>query len=71
MRFLNELGYGSQSNIVMQDNKSSILLETKGNNSAGKCMRHMDVRYYFVKDLVSKKMVNIKHCDTKDMVGDF
>ena len=58
-------------NILMQDNRSAMLLETKGNSSAGKRMRHLDVHYYFVQDLVSKGMVSVEHCGSQNMIGDF
>ena len=58
-------------NILMQDNQSAMLLETKGNSSAGKGMRHLDVHYYFVQDLVSKGMVSVEHCGSQNMIGDF
>ena len=51
-------------NILYQDNKSAILLETKGNLSAGKRMRHLDVRYYFIKDIVSRGDLSVVHCPT-------
>ena len=54
----------------MQDNRLAMLLETKGISSAGKRMRHMDVRYFFVHDLVQKGLVSVEHCGTHDMVGD-
>ena len=34
-------------------------------------MRHMDIRYYFVHDLVQRGMVSVEHCGASDMIGDF
>ena len=70
-RFLKGQGYEPTKNAIMQDNKSAILLETKGCSSAGKRMRHLDVRYYFIKDLVDQGSVSIEHCKTDVMLGDF
>ena len=60
-----------QRNILFQDNKSAILLETKGNSSAGKRMRHLEVRYYFIKDIVDRGDLEIQHFPTESMVADF
>ena len=70
-RFLKGQGYEPTQNVIMQDNKSAILLETKGCSSAGKRMRHLDVRYYFIKDLVDQGSASIEHCKTDVMLGDF
>jgi hypothetical protein len=41
--FLEAQGYKIEDNILYQDNKSSILLETNGRGSSGKRTRHIDV----------------------------
>jgi len=46
--FIEEQGYEVKRNILFQDNKSSILLETNGRNSTGKRSRHINIRYFFV-----------------------
>jgi hypothetical protein len=46
--FLTAQGYKIKDNLVYQDNKSSILLETNGRGSSGKRTRHMNVRYFFI-----------------------
>ena len=50
--FLEAQGYKVDDNILYQDNKSSILLETNGRGSSGKRTRHMNVRYFFIADRV-------------------
>ena len=60
-----------QRNILFQDNKSTILLETKGNSSVGKRMQHLDVRYYFIKDIENRRDLEIQHCPIESMVADF
>ena len=71
LSFLKSQGLRPGRNILYQDNKSAILLETKGNSSAGKRMRHLDVRYYFIKDIVSRGDLHVEHCPTKIMIADF
>ena len=58
-------------NIVYQDNKSSILLETNGRASSSKRTRHLNVRYFFVKDRVDSGEVRIEYCPTEEMIADY
>ena len=44
-RFLESQGSAPKRNIILQDNQSSIFLETKGSASAGKGMCNMNVHY--------------------------
>jgi hypothetical protein len=41
--FLLSQGYGIVENLLLQDNKSSILLECNGRASSSKCMRHINI----------------------------
>jgi len=69
--FLMAQGYGVTQNLLLQDNKSSMLLEKNGRASSGKRTRHINIRYYFVTDRVNMKEIEIEWCPTKDMVADF
>jgi hypothetical protein len=69
--FLEEQGYGINSNILYQDNKSAILLETNGKKSSGKRTQALNIRYFFLTDQVEKGNVTIVYCPTDDMIGDF
>jgi hypothetical protein len=69
--FLEAQGYDVEKNVVYQDNKSVILLETNGKKSLGKPTRALDICYYFITDQVEKGNAQIEHCGTDNMVGDF
>jgi hypothetical protein len=69
--FLEAQGYDVEKNIVYQDNKSAILLETNGKKSLGKQTRALNIRYFFITDQVEKGNAQIEHCGTDNMVGDF
>ena len=69
--FLEEQGYEIEKNILYQDNKSAILLESNGKKSSGKRTRALNIRYFFLTDQVEKGNVTIEYCPTDDMVGDF
>ena len=52
--FLNHQGYEVNGNIVFQDNKSTMLLERNGKLLSGKRTKHINVRYFFITDQISK-----------------
>jgi hypothetical protein len=56
---------------LYQDNMSSILLEKNGRSSSSKRTRHMNIRYFFIKDQVEAREVAIHHCPTEDMLADY
>jgi hypothetical protein len=69
--FLTGQGININESILYQDNTSSILLEKNGRGSSTKRSRHMNIRYFFVKDQVDSKRVKIEHCPTAEMLADF
>jgi hypothetical protein len=46
-------GYKVKKTVIYQDNKSAILLETNGKGSSSRRTKHINVRYYFVKDRIA------------------
>jgi hypothetical protein len=64
-------GYKITSNILYQDNKSAILLETNGQKSSSKRTRALNIRYFFLADQVAKGNLDIQYLPTEDMWGDF
>ena len=69
--FLTKHGYSIKPSIIHQDNLSSILLETNGKASSGKHTSHMNVRYFFITDRMTKKELSVAWCPTEDMTGNF
>ena len=69
--FMRAQGYGSKETVVYQDNKSAILLENNGKLSSSKRTKHINVRYYFVKDCVERKELRIEFLGTDDMWADY
>jgi hypothetical protein len=67
---VNELGFQQlRPTIIYQDNKSTITLVEKGFGSFGKT-KHINMRYFSIKDLISNKTIQLKHLSTKDMLAD-
>jgi hypothetical protein len=69
--FLMAQGYGVTENLLLPDNKSSMLLERNGKASSGKRTWYINICYFFITDRVNMKEVEIKWCPTKNMVADF
>lgn len=69
--FMQAQGWYSDQTIVYQDNKSAILLENNGKLSSSKRTKHINVRYYFVKDCIERKELKIEFCGTEEMWADF
>jgi hypothetical protein len=70
-QFMEAQGYKVNDNILLQDNKSAILLESNGKASSSKRTKHIKIRYFFITDRVSKGDLSIEWCPTDEMVGDF
>ena len=69
--FLEAQGYDVRESIVYQDNKSTILLAENGKASSGRRTRHINIRYFFVKDRIASGEMKVDYCPTKEMVADF
>ena len=50
---------------------AAMQMETHGVLSRGKKSKHVDVRFFFIKDRVDKGEVNVGFCGTDDMVTDY
>ena len=69
--FLKAQGFAVSNNILYQDNKSAMLLETNGRALSGKRTRHIEIRYYYVADRVAKGDLRVVWCPTDEMIADF
>lgn len=69
--FLDAQGYSMSGNVVYQDNRSAMLLEQNGKGSSSKRTRHINIRFFFITDRIQAGEVEVKHCPTDEMVGDF
>jgi len=58
-------------NILFQDNQSAMYLEKNGISSSSRNTRHINIRYYFIKDRIKSGEVELIYCPTENMVADF
>ena len=71
VNFFMEQGYDIRNNIIYQDNESAIKMERNGRNSCTGNSRHVDIKFFWVKDRVDKKEVRIEYCPTTLMLADY
>jgi hypothetical protein len=64
-------GFAVSNNILYQDNKSAMLLETNEQASSSKYRRHIEIRYYYGADQVAKGDLKVVWCPTDEMIADF
>ena len=69
--FMEAQGYKLKSNIIYQDNQSAIKMESNGRASCSDRSRHIDIRYFFVKDYVRRNEIQIQYCPTDKMLADY
>jgi hypothetical protein len=69
--FLKAQGFAVSDNILYQDNKSAMLLETNGRVSSSKHTRHIEIWYYHVANQVAKGDLRVVWCPTDEMIADF
>ena len=68
--FIQAQGFEVKKNILMQDNKSTILMASNGRFSCTKHTKHINNRYFMIKDKIGRGEVIIQYCPTGDMWAD-
>ena len=63
-------GYDISSNILFQDNQSTIKLLENGKRSSTQRTRAVEIRYFFLTDVIQKGLIKVEYCPTDEMVAD-
>ena len=69
--FLQDQGADCKESRLHQDNQSAELLEKNGRMSSSQRTRHINIRYFFLKDRIDKNEISVVHCPTEYMIADF
>ena len=69
--FMEAQGYSLKNNVYYQDNQSAMKMEKNGRNSCTGNSRHINIRYFFIKDQVDAKKLEIMYCPTGQMLADY
>ena len=68
--FIESLGYTVDQNILLQDNKSTILLAKNGKLSSSSKTKHIKHRYFFITDKIAKGDLEVEYEPTTRMWSD-
>ena len=68
--FLKSHGYPPLPVTVSQDNQSTIKLIENGRPTS-ELTRHIEIGYFWAKDLVERKLIEMNYCPTEEMTADF
>ena len=49
---------------------SAMRLESNGLKSCGEKSRHIDIRFFFIKDVLKRGNIELRHCPTECMIAD-
>jgi hypothetical protein len=69
--FMKAQGFVVRDNILYQDNKSAMLLETNGRSSSSKCTKHIKICYYYVANRIAKGDLRVVWFPMDKMTADF
>ena len=69
--FLEVQGCPIKENILCQDNKNAMLLDTNRCKSDGKPSHHLNIQYFYVVDQTAKGHIDIRYCPTDKMIRDY
>jgi hypothetical protein len=69
--FLSAQGYDMKEGKFFQDNEAAEKLEKNGRASSSQKTRHIDIRYFWMKDRIKTENIRIVHCPTEIMLADF
>lgn len=69
--FLEAQGADVGETVIYQDNMSTIKLAENGRASAGKRSRHLNIKYFFITDLIRNKQISVKYCPTDQNLADY
>ena len=63
---LGELGYPQESTVLFEDNTTAEVMTQKPTSKA----KHIELRWHFLRQLVSDRALTIKHISTAEQVAD-
>jgi hypothetical protein len=68
---LDYLGYPQGTTTIYQDNTSTITMAYMGRGSSGSRTRHIDIKYFHIKQFLDSKELEIDHLGRDNMTADF
>ena len=69
--FLEAQNFIVTTNILYQDNQSAMKIEMNRKQSGGQKTKHMNIRYFWIKDRLKSEGIKVEYCPTGKMIADF
>ena len=69
--FLSHQGIDLKESTLDQDNTSAMKMERNGRDSCSQRSRHIDIRYFWIKDRLQNETNKLEYCPTEMMLVDF
>ena len=69
--FMEAQGDILEKNTLYQDNQSAMKIILNGKRSSGQKTKHMDNRYFWIKDRLESEQIKVEYCPTEKMLADF
>jgi hypothetical protein len=69
--FLSAQGYEMKEGKFFQDNEAAEKLEKNGRALSSQKTRHIDIRYFWMKDRIKSERISIVHCPREIMLANF
>jgi hypothetical protein len=67
--FLLAQGHEARPALIFQDNQSTMALANKGRSTSERT-RHIHIRYFWVKDRIDSREIELEYLPTKEMIAD-
>lgn len=67
-QLLSSLRHKSIATVIFEDNQSAICM-AKNPQFHGRA-KHIDIKFHFVREQVSKGIIKLEYCKTEDMIAD-
>jgi hypothetical protein len=70
-KIMDYIGARQDTTTIFQDNTSTITMMYMGRGSSQSKTKHIDIRYFFIKQFLDNKTFDIEHLSRDNMVADF
>ena len=68
--FMHEAGMGDAPGIFREDNMSTIKMTKNGRSNSDSTKKHINIRYFFVKQFLDSGDFTLEHCPTENQIAD-
>jgi len=67
---MEDQGYVIKNKTFYQDNRIAMQIEKNGRFSSSEKSRHLNIMYFFIKDILKGENIVLKDCPTNNMIAD-